>query len=230
MKASPDTIALAGLIGEPSRMQMLLELLSGKCMPASELAGAARITPQTASSHLAKLVEGGLLTVELSGRHRYYKLAGPEVADALEALNTLARPKPVKSLREHDRLNHLRFARTCYDHLAGEAGVALADRLLETGVIGQSGRDFTVTEKGETFLRAFGINCAELRRSRRQFAKCCLDWSERRYHIAGSLGAALTEQLFRREWIERIPGGRAVRITDTGRDGLRHLGVDLNLP
>ncbi|MFS0838570.1 ArsR/SmtB family transcription factor [Paenibacillus sp. 1P03SA] len=229
MNASPDTITLAGLIGEPSRMQMLLELLSGKCMPASELAGAARITPQTASSHLAKLVEGGLLTVELSGRHRYYKLAGPEVADALEALNALALPKPVKSLREHDRLNHLRFARTCYDHLAGEAGVALADRLLESGIIGQSGRDFTVTEKGEIFLRAFDIDCAELRRSRRQFAKCCLDWSERRYHIAGSLGAALTEQLFRREWIERIPGGRAVRITESGRDGLRHLGVNLNL-
>jgi hypothetical protein len=197
-----------------------LELLSGKTLPAGELARAARITPQTASSHLAKLVEGGLLVVEMSGRHRYYRLAGHEVAYAIEALNAIATHKPIRSLKEYDQSKALRYARTCYDHIAGEVGVGLTDRLLALGMIEPSGRDFVVNKQGYDRFKRFGIDVASVQKAPRHFARQCLDWSERRHHIAGGLGAAITNRLFELEWITRIPGGRAVRLTDAGLNGL----------
>lgn len=220
MAAKPNIVELAALVGEPSRVTMLLELLGGKALPASELAHAARITPQTASSHLAKLVEGGLLVVEMSGRHRYYRLAGPEVAYALEALHAIATQKPIQSLKEYDQSIMLRYARTCYDHIAGEVGVGLTDRLLALGMIERSGRDFVVSKQGHDRFKQFGIDVDNVQKGRRHFARQCLDWSERRHHIAGGLGAAITDRLFELEWITRIPGGRAVRVTDAGRNGL----------
>lgn len=220
MVAKPNLVEVAALVGDPSRVTMLLELLGGKALPASVLARAAGITPQTASSHLAKLVEGGLLVMEMSGRHRYYRLAGPEVAYALEALNAIAKQKPVRSLKEYDQSKVLRYARTCYDHIAGEVGVGLTDRLLALGVIVRSGRDFVVSQEGYERFKRFGIDVDQVQKGRRHFARQCLDWSERRHHIAGGLGAAITNRLFELGWITRIPGGRAVRVTEAGLKGL----------
>ncbi|MED3500937.1 winged helix-turn-helix domain-containing protein [Brevibacillus agri] len=146
MNTSPNIAEIASLIGEPSRVSMLVSLMGGKALPASELARLAKITPQTASTHLAKLVEGGLLQSESHGRHRYYRLASPEVAHAMEALLTIANPVPVRSLRESEQLRVLRYARTCYDHLAGEVGVALTQKMIELRLLEASGQDFVLNE------------------------------------------------------------------------------------
>ncbi|KIL39142.1 ArsR family transcriptional regulator [Gordoniibacillus kamchatkensis] len=220
MNSSPNIAEIASLIGEPSRIAMLVSLLGGKALPAGELAGAARISPQTASSHLAKLVEGGLIIQESYGRHKYFRLAGSEVAHALEALQAIAPAKPVRSLRESDRLKALQYARTCYDHLAGQVGVALTDKLLELKLLEKSGEEFVLNASGKMKLQAIGVGVEENAKSRRHFARPCLDWSERRHHLAGSLGAALTRRLFELGWIEKLPGNRAVRVTDTGWEGL----------
>lgn len=224
--ATPNIVEVASLIGDPSRAAMLMNLLSGKALPASELARAAHVTPQTASSHLAKMVEGGLLVHESYGRHRYYRLASAEVGQALEALHAIAPPKPVRSLRESDQSKALHFARTCYDHIAGEVGVALTHRLLALGLLHEEGRDFAVSIDGAKWFRDFGMDLDEIRRGRRHFARQCLDWSERRHHMAGALGAALTTRLFDLGWIDSIPGGRAIQVTKHGFRGLRQeLGI-----
>jgi DNA-binding transcriptional ArsR family regulator len=225
---TPNIVEVASLIGDTSRGAMLMCLLGGKALPASELARAARITPQTASSHLAKMVEGRLLVHESHGRHRYYRLASAEVGQALEALNSIAPPKPVRSLRESEQSKALQFARTCYDHIAGEVGVTLTDKMLELSLITKVDRDFVVTEDGANWFVDFGINLNSIGRGRRHFARQCLDWSERRYHMAGALGAAVTSRLFELEWIVRIPGGRAVRVTNSGFRGFeQELGISL---
>ncbi|GEB34085.1 MULTISPECIES: helix-turn-helix transcriptional regulator [Brevibacillus] len=228
MSTSPNIAELASLIGEPSRVMMLVSLLGGKALPASELAQSAKVTPQTASTHLGKLVEGGLLTSESHGRHRYYRLASPEVAHALEALLTISAPQPVRSLRESDQMRAIRYARTCYDHLAGEVGVALTQKLIALGMIEASGQDFVLNEAGKSKLRSLGVEVESSPKSRRRFARQCLDWSERRHHLAGSLGASLTNRLFELGWIERIPGGRAVRVTPKGTSGfIAEFGLDV---
>lgn len=219
MNAVPDIASVASLIGEPSRVAMLISLLGGKSLPASELARIARITPQTASSHLAKLMEGGLIVHEANGRHRYYRLANAEVAQAIESLQAIASPKPVRSLRESDQLRAMRFARTCYDHLAGEVGVALTERMLALEWIEKRDQDFVLREAGKEKLLSLGVNVEQPAKSRRSYARQCLDWSERRHHLAGSLGAALTRRLLELGWIERYQDHRAVRITDAGYKG-----------
>ncbi|MCY0909502.1 MAG: winged helix-turn-helix domain-containing protein [Sulfobacillus thermotolerans] len=226
----PNLVEVASLIGDESRAAMLLCLLGGKALPASELARAAHVTPQTASSHLAKMVAGGLLVHESYGRHRYYRLASIEVGLALEALNAVASPKPIRSLRESEESRALRFARTCYDHLAGEVGVALTDKMGELGLVRSQGRDFVVTLNGTQWFREFGIDVEDLGRSRRHFARQCLDWSERRHHMAGALGAALTNRLTELKWVERAPVGRAVRITPSGLMGFEEeLGIRFSI-
>lgn len=221
MDSNPNIVEVASLIGDPSRAAMLLYLLGGKALPASELARAARVTPQTASFHLAKMVDGGLLVHESYGRHRYYRLASTEVGQALEALNAVAPTKPVRSLRESDQSKALHFARTCYDHIAGVVGVALTDKMLELEVLKEGeGLDFVITSDGMKWFGDFGIDLSGIQRGRRHLARQCLDWSERRHHMAGALGAALTNRLFELEWISRIPGGRAVRVTDKGFKGV----------
>ncbi|KZE47105.1 ArsR family transcriptional regulator [Brevibacillus parabrevis] len=228
MNTGPNIAELASLIGEPSRVMMLVSLLGGKALPASELAQSAKVTPQTASTHLGKLVEGGLLTSESHGRHRYYRLASPEVGYALEALLTISAPQPVRSLRESDQMRAIRYARTCYDHLAGEVGVALTQKLISLGMIEASGQDFVLNEAGKSKLRSLGVEVESSPKSRRRFARQCLDWSERRHHLAGSLGASLTNRLFELGWIERIPGGRAVRVTPKGTNGfIEEFGLDV---
>ena len=214
----PNIIEIASLIGDKSRATILYSLMDGRMIPASELAQKANISPQTASSHLAKLVEGGLLTIEAHGRHRYYKLASSEIATVLEGLAVIAPTVKVNSLRESDQTKKLHYARTCYDHLAGKAGVALADRLVAMNVI--EAESFTLTDDGLHTLQDFGVQLNRSAKSKRPFCRQCLDWSERRFHIAGVVGAAITTRLFELKWIERIPSIRAVSITEAGKQGL----------
>jgi DNA-binding transcriptional ArsR family regulator len=218
---NPNVMETAQLIGDPSRLAMLLSLLEGKALPASDLARVARISPQTASSHLAKLVEGSLLLHENYGRHKYFRLANHEVAHALESLLAISPPKPIRSLRESDEFNHLRHARTCYDHLAGKIGVALTDRLVDMRWLEESEKDYALSSEGKEKLQNWGVEIEVFPKKRRYFARQCLDWSERRHHLAGSLGSAITTRLFELKWIERLPNGRAVRVTNEGMQGLR---------
>lgn len=228
MAQNPGISSVAALIADPSRAAMLTTLLSGQTLLASELARAARVTPQTASSHLAKLVEGGLLSTEARGRCRYFRLASTDIAHALEALSVVAKPVPVRSLRQSQEAQALRWARTCYDHLAGEIGVAVASQMLRFGWLSVDGADFSVTSAGLHQLGALGVQVAVLRGQRRVLARPCLDWSERRYHLAGALGAALTSRFFALGWIKRVNASRAVLLTDEGAQGLRnHFDLDV---
>lgn len=220
MQADPDLANVGGLIDDPARAAMLAALLGGQSLPAGELAARARITRQTASGHLAKLVAGGLLRVTASGRHRYYQLRSPEVGAALEALTAVAPARPVRSLRESEDARALRFARTCYAHLAGVVGVAVTRGLLDQGWLSADAGCYSVTPAGAAGFAAWGIDIGLLQRRRRSFATPCLDWSERHYHLAGALGAALAQAVFERGWLVRISGSRAVRLTEAGRAGL----------
>lgn len=219
MSTTPNIAEMAALIADPSRSAMLLALLGGQTLLASELALQARITPQTASTHLAKLVEGRLLTVQARGRHRYFRLSSAEVAHVLESLITIAPPVKVRSLRQSDQTKALHCARTCYDHIAGEVGVAVAETMVQRQWLVLGEKEFTVTAAGRVGLLALGIDVAGLSLGRRPLAKPCLDWSERRYHVAGVLGASLAELFFSRGWIVRLPATRAIRVTNLGTAG-----------
>lgn len=226
MRPEPDLMTAAALIGDTTRAAILTALLGGQSLPATELAYIAQITPQTASAHLSKLVVGGLLTVTTRGRHRYYRLKNAEVAQALEALARIAPTPKLRTRRESAEFGALRHARTCYDHLAGRLGVAVTDALVERGLLTCDGEDYSVTRTGREWLAGLDIHEAELH-GRRQFAPCCVDWSERRFHVAGALGAAITARFFERGWIMRLPDSRAVTLTDAGREALRkRLGLD----
>ncbi|MCW5748299.1 MAG: helix-turn-helix transcriptional regulator [Alphaproteobacteria bacterium] len=229
----PTTNALAeiaALIGDPARAGMLLALMDGRARPASELALEARIMPQTASGHLAKLVAAGLLEVHPQGRNRFYRIAGPAVADAIEAIGAIAGPHAVQppqapASAAWRRDPDLRFCRTCYDHLAGQVGMAVTDALTHESVIEPApGKDWHVTEHGEHFCRRVGIDIEAARAAsaagRRHFARQCLDWSERRPHIAGAFGAAIADLFFRKGWTVRSRRGRMVILTPEGRRAL----------
>lgn len=228
MKSLPDLAAVAALIADPSRATMLHALLDGVALPAGELARRARITPQTASTHLDKLVKGGLLTVNASGRHRYYRLSSKQVAQTLEALALIAPAQPVRSLNRSLEMQAICRARTCYDHLAGALGVALTDALVGREILLPHEEVYEVTGSGECWFHAFGIDCSQLQQKRRRFASACLDWSERRPHVAGALGAAIAQRLFALGWIGRVEGSRAVTLSELGRRGLQQ-ELDLEL-
>jgi DNA-binding transcriptional ArsR family regulator len=278
-----DVVPAAALIAEPARAAMITALLDDRPLAAGELARLAGVSPATASAHLARLLNGGMVTVIKQGRHRYYHLAGPEVAAAMEALAHLsnATPVQVRSLRESRDAAALAEARTCYDHLAGRAGVALLEALLAQGILtpapgggqlaayglnggahwenggahrenggpaanGPAGNGapagaharyggrhartapqapirpeaFKVTTDGMATLTSFGLNIGALERTRRRFAGACLDWTERKPHLNGALGAAMTARLLGLGWIERGSRRRAVRVTPAGREGL----------
>jgi DNA-binding transcriptional ArsR family regulator len=222
-----DVAAVARLIGNPARAAMLDLLLSGRAHSAGDLAREAGVAPSTASTHLAELVDGGLLAAERAGRQQLYRLAGPSVARAMEALAVLAPPRKVSSLRLATKSANLRFARTCYDHLAGQLGVAVTEALITQRILRVRDGAFDVTTQGERRLADLGVDLQAARRRRRGFSLACLDWSERRSHLAGALGAALCDRLFDLGWIRRRPTSRALFLTEAGRVGLRHeLGVE----
>jgi DNA-binding transcriptional ArsR family regulator len=221
-----DIASIGALLADDARASMVLTLLGGEAIPAGELARRAGVSPSGASAHLKRLREGGLVTQESIGRHRYFRLASPELAEALESLARVAPVRPVSSFRESEGTRVLKRARTCYDHLAGELGVAVADALVERGVLTRSDDAFAVTEDGARWFGSLGIDLDAVAAVRRSFARSCLDWSERRPHLAGSLGAAVAEVFFARRWIRRLPGGRAVAVTPDGRVWLaRELGL-----
>ena len=225
MSDSTRIAATAALLGDPARANMLAALLDGRALTAKELAYTAHVTPQTASGHLAKLSDGGLLAAEKQGRHRYYRLASPLVGQMLEGVMAATGPEPARptTWRGGDAL---RTARTCYDHIAGRLGVAMADALTERGHIALGADGGEVTEQGQRFLDDFGASPSP---GRRVFCRPCLDWSERRPHLAGRVGAALACRCFELGWIARQRDTRAVAITSRGREGFREkFGIALD--
>ena len=211
MDGDADLAAVGALLAEPARARMLATLGDGRALPASVLAAEARVAPSTASEHLARLVGGGFLAVERRGRRRYFRLHGPEIGDVLEAIARVAPHEPVRSLREATRAGALRQARTCYDHLAGTLGTALMDAMIERGIVAGE----QVTADGVEALSGLGVDLDSVP-GRRPLFRPCLDWSERRPHAAGKLGAALAGRCFELGWVERLDGTRAVRVTPAG--------------
>jgi DNA-binding transcriptional ArsR family regulator len=238
-----DIAALAALLADPARCKVLLALDDGRALPASVLADEAGVSRSTASSHLGKLTEAGLLTVRAHGRHRYYRLAGSEVAELIERLGRLAPSRPVRSLREGTNAARLRTARTCYDHLAGRLGVAVMGSLLEHEVLaGGDGRydprrdrhdspsshghdlDYRLTAAGAAFLADAGIGPPS---GSRPLVRYCIDWTEQSHHLSGGLGRAVLERFLSAGWVKRAPRGRAVTVTDRGRTALADcFGID----
>lgn len=231
---TPNRIAqIAAAMGEPARAAMLTALMDGRALTASELAGMAGVTPQTASAHLARLAEAGLVSRDKQGRHQYHRLADASVAHMLEGLmrHAAAQPAQRAAPRTGPREQSLREARTCYDHLAGGLGVAIADALVARGHVDLSGEAGIVTEQGTAFLTDLGIapqrlGAGRARASGRVLCRPCLDWSERRPHIAGRLGAALCSHWLEQGWVERVGDSRAVRVTRKGeRLFWQHFGI-----
>jgi len=233
-----DIAPAAALMADPTRAAILRALLPDRPLAAGELARVAGVSAATASFHLAKLLDGGMIAVARQGRHRYYRLAGHEVATAIEALGLISPALPVRSLRQSREAAALTQARTCYDHLAGRAGVELLDALLRRRYLTeQSGRTewadapatrFDVTVAGGKALSSFGVDVGGVRRSRRHFAGACIDWTQRRGHLNGALAAAITSRLFEIGWIERGQRRRSVCVTPAGLEGLAGtFGADL---
>ena len=198
MAADADIAAAGAALADETRAGMLLALLSGETLSAGELARVAGRSPSGASAHLRALQDVGFVVVEERGRNRYFRLASPGVADALEALARVAPPRAVKTLRQSEAARAVQRARTCYDHLAGELGVAVTDALVERGVLEQADASFRVTASGASWLDKLGIDIAALEQQQRSFARACLDWTERRPHVAGAVGAALAATCFDR--------------------------------
>ncbi len=234
-----DIAPIAALMGEPARAAVLMTLLDGRALAASTLAAEAGVAPSTLSAHLARLVDGGLVSVEASGRNRYFRITRPEVADALETLARLAPCRPVRSLRQGAHAEAIRRARTCYDHLAGRLGVALLDALVSGKVLGVesdpdggpdpvlgAGRSwrYVLTRTGRARLGGLGVEVEAA--GRRPLTRYCLDWSEQRPHLAGALGASLLGRFVDLGWVIRRER-RVVQVTDIGRAAFeRDLGVD----
>jgi DNA-binding transcriptional ArsR family regulator len=222
-----DLSAVGALLGNPSRAAMLDALMTGRALTATELARAADVSAATASEHLAKLRAGGLVEVVSQGRHRYHRLASADVGAALESLSLIAPEKPVRTLRQSSRARSLAEARTCYDHVAGRSGVALHDGLLARGWLVPEPGGYGVSESGVEGLLGWGVDVTTARAARRGFARPCLDWTERREHLAGSLAAALAVALIEgpEPWfVRRSDDHRGLRPTGLGRARLAELG------
>ncbi|OWJ66574.1 ArsR/SmtB family transcription factor [Inquilinus limosus] len=223
MKEGLDLASLSSLIGDPSRALILSALFGGEALPAGELAFRARVTPQTASSHLAKLAEAGLVTVRRLGRHRYYALAGAEIGALLETMLTLASPPPAIAASRSKVPAPLRDGRMCYDHLAGRLGVAVTNALVARGVLQADDHGFALSDAAPGWLAALDIDVDRLRQGRRAVTRQCQDWSERRPHLAGALGAAIADRFLEQGWIRRDRDSRAVALTADGRAALARI-------
>ena len=247
MKGDADIASIGALVADPGRAKILLALGDGRALPASVLADEAGVAASTASAHLGKLVTGGLLRVERHGRHRYFRIAGPQVGELIEALARVSPPAPVRSLKQGSKAQAVRFARTCYDHLAGMLGTHLMEAMLDHELLtGGDGvfdpdaaredrlaspgfdLDYRLTPSGVRELKAFGIDFDSLP-ARRPLIRYCVDWSEQRHHLAGSLGAALTTRMIDLGWVRKADRSRAVHVSDEGFDGLREqFGLELS--
>lgn len=219
MKDGPDIARIASLIGAPGRANMLAALMSGKALTAGELASEAGVLMQTASGHLTRLEEGGLIVRERQGRHHYFRLADSDVAAVLEALMGLAAAKGQLRTRTGPRDPELRHARVCYNHLAGEMGVTLYDGLLARGVLQCTGEDVELSDLGRDEMSRLGIDLSA--KSRSPECKSCLDWSARRMHLAGRLGRGILDFTFAQGWAVRPKGTRIVRFTGLGEGAFR---------
>ncbi len=220
MSNAPQIAEVAALVGDPARANMLCALLGGRALTATELAFAAGVSPQTTSGHLGKLFAARLVVQIKQGRHRYYRLAGPQVGQMLEGIMNVALSGPPRFQPKSKLDDKLRHARTCYDHIAGVLGVGLAEQMSarEFVVLGDEAGE--VTPAGMEFMSKLGVDLSAARAKRRVFCRPCLDWTERRPHIGGAVGAALAQRCFELKWIERVRDSRALTITPAGRRGL----------
>ncbi len=223
MTITNEFAKITALIAEPARATMLWSLLDGRAYTASELAIVADVSPQSASNHLGKLADNNLVSIEKQGRHRYYQLANPEVAYVIESIaNLIQMPK-----QAHNAISNatagITYARTCYDHLAGKVGVHLTQSLLDIGWLVVNGKSYRVTKSGQKGFGLMGIDLEELEKSKRSFAHQCLDWSERKHHLAGALGAAVLAKMIEKDWIRRKSNSREVIITHLGQEKIQKL-------
>lgn len=214
--SQPDIAQIAALIGDSARASMLIALMGGKALTATELAIEAEITSQTASSHLTKLVNNGLLVVQKQGRHKYFQLKSKQVADLLEALLNISSEMVHSKIFTGPRNPDLRKARICYDHLAGEMGVLLYESLIKKQLINIENNVLQMTEPGLNFFLKQGVNFDELNGTKRPLCKSCLDWSERHYHLAGSLGKWVLNDLFKKNWAKKDLDSRVIRFSSVG--------------
>jgi DNA-binding transcriptional ArsR family regulator len=228
MPEDPRLAEIAALVGDPARANILTALLDGRALTAGELAYVAGVSPQTTSGHLAKLTLSGMLALQKQGRHRYYSLATPQVARMMESIMQVAVVAPARHRPPSKVDASLRTARTCYDHFAGRLGVGLADALRHCGHLLLADDSGEVTETGVEFLSRFGLDLEDARQRRRAYCRPCLDWTERRPHLGGAIGAALATRCFALRWVERQRDSRALTITAAGRHGLAEI-FDLSL-
>jgi DNA-binding transcriptional ArsR family regulator len=223
MRDGPDISQIGALIGDPARANILAALMDGRALTATELSDVAGVTAQTASTHLAKLEAGGLIRPQKQGRHKYFSLAGPNVGQLVESLMDFAADRGHLRHRPGPKDEAMRKARICYDHLAGDLGVLMFDSLVSRRHLNFDGTAIGVTGDGEGFLTGAGIDLASLRKSRRPLCRCCLDWSERRDHLAGSLGAALFDMILDKGWARRDAASRAIAFAPSGETAFRKL-------
>jgi DNA-binding transcriptional ArsR family regulator len=219
MKDGPHIARIAALIGDRARAEILTALMAGEALTATELAAVADVTKQTISAHLAKLVDAKLLAVVSQGRHRYFRLADRDVAGLIESLMGVAQRAGALRLKTSPREPALRKARVCYDHLAGELGVYALDNLQKRGLVRRSGEGLELTHRGRAFCESIGVGARET--GRRALCRPCLDWSVRRDHLAGTLGAALLDKCYGEGWAKRVPGTRVVQFTPAGERAFR---------
>ena len=222
---------IAALMGDPARATMVAALLDGRPLTASELAAAARVTPQTASAHLAKLTQAGVLSVARRGRHRHFTLGSPAVADMIDGIAGVALAKRPRSRPLSPQAHALSAARICFDHLAGRLSVDLTDAFVAREYVVVDNEAAEITTAGRRFFTGFGIELPARRSTRRHFCRLCLDWTERRPHVAGTFGAAITKRYFDLGWMERMNRGQAIIVTPRGRRGFREtFGIDASEP
>lgn len=212
MNMYKNIASVAALIGDQTRTTILASLTDGRALTAGELSRIAKVSPQTASSHLTKLVDGGLLTVQIQGRHRYYRLSSSSVAEIIEAIAKIAPPAPIRSLRESEQAKNLRFARTCYKHLAGELGVAFTNALVERGYFEEGEESYLLTPSGKKWITEFGVKTNHTEPIPRH-----IDWTERRHHIGGPIAVSITRRLAELGWIAEGEIRRSIVVTSLGR-------------
>jgi DNA-binding transcriptional ArsR family regulator len=225
---SNNFISVTSLLCEPSRAKILWNLLDGRAYTASELALSSDLSPSSVSNHLSKLLKGGIVKVDAQGRHRYFSFANAEVAYVVESLANFAEDKPSTKVSKEIIKSGVKYCRTCYDHLAGYVGVKLTDTMIEKGFIKSSKNTYDVTEKGWKWFSTLNISEQNFVKSRRPLTRQCLDWSERRPHLAGQLGAVFLEEMLKNNWFKKVEFSRELIITSKGRKSIYDtLGISL---